>query len=116
MSAAVMVSPAPVVLSTVTVGAAAKSTASRVASSAPCAPREAVLFAAAPTVTVLNTTGAEDTMTAARIYARLHGLTPEETLRFAVAAATAKVVRAGTQPPVMSDIGALQPQVEVRSI
>ena len=80
------------------------------------ATREAVLFAAAPTVTALNTTGAGDTMTAALIYARLHGLTPEETLRFAVAAATAKVVRAGTQPPVMSDIGALQPQVEVRSI
>ena len=80
------------------------------------ATREAVLFAAAPTVTALNTTGAGDTMTAALIYARLHGLTPEETLRFAVAAATAKVVRAGTQPPVMSDIGALLPQVEVRSI
>lgn len=67
-------------------------------------------------MTALNTTGAGDTMTAALIYARLHGLTPEETLRFAVAAATAKVVRAGTQPPVMSDIGALLPQVEVRSI
>lgn len=80
------------------------------------ATREAVLFAAAPTVTALNTTGAGDTMTAALIYARLHGLTPEETLRFAVAAATAKVVRAGTQPPVMSDIGALLPQVEVRAI
>ena len=80
------------------------------------ATREAVLFAAAPTVTALNTTGAGDTMTAALIYARLHGLTPEETLQFAVAAATAKVVRAGTQPPVMSDIGALLPQVEVRSI
>ena len=62
-------------------------------------PGKRYFFAAAPTVTVLNTTGAGDTMTAALIYARLHGLTPEETLRFAVAAATAKVVRAGTQPP-----------------
>lgn len=43
------------------------------------------------------------------------GCVPARTT-FAVAAATAKVVRAGTQPPVMSDIGALLPQVEVRSI
>ena len=55
-------------------------------------------------------------MTAALIYARGHGLTPEDTLKFAVAAATAKVVRPGTQPPVMSDIGALLSQVTVTPI
>ena len=78
--------------------------------------KDTVLFAAAPTVNAVNTTGAGDTMTAALIYARGHGLTPEDTLKFAVAAATAKVVRPGTQPPVMSDIGALLSQVTVPPI
>ncbi len=78
--------------------------------------KDTVLFAAAPAVNAVNTTGAGDTMTAALIYARGHGLTPEETLKFAVAAATAKVVRPGTQPPVMSDIGALLSRVTVTPI
>ncbi len=80
------------------------------------ATRRSVLYAAAPSVTALNTTGAGDTMTAALVYAGLHGLTSEDTLRFAVAAASAKVVRSGNQPPVMSDISALLPRVTVQAI
>ena len=55
-------------------------------------------------------------MTAALVYAQLHGLSPEETLRFAVAAATAKVVRRGTCPPVMSDIQALLPRITIKAL
>ena len=55
-------------------------------------------------------------MMAALVYARLHSLSPEETLQFAVAAATAKVVRPGTLPPVMSDIQALLPRVTVQTV
>ena len=80
------------------------------------ATRETVLYAAAPPVTAANTTGAGDTMTAALVYAQLHGLSPEETLRFAVAAATAKVVRRGTCPPVMSDIQALLPRITIKAL
>ena len=80
------------------------------------ATRQNVLYAAAPAVTAASTTGAGDTMTAALVYAGVHGLTPEETLQFAVAAATAKVVRHGTQPPVMSDISALLPRVTVQTV
>lgn len=80
------------------------------------ATRSHVLYAAAPAVTPANTTGAGDTMTAALVYAARHALSPEEALQFAVAAATAKVVRPGTQPPVMSDIQALLPRVTVRQL
>ena len=80
------------------------------------ATRKTVLYAAAPPVTAANTTGAGDTMTAALVYAQLHGLSPEETLRFAVAAATAKVVRRGTSPPVMSDIQALLPRITIKAL
>lgn len=80
------------------------------------ATRETVLLAAAPAVPTANATGAGDTMMAALVYARLHSLSPEETLQFAVAAATAKVVRPGTLPPVMSDIQALLPRVTVQTV
>lgn len=80
------------------------------------ATREAVLFAAAPEITAQSTTGAGDAMVAALLHARLQGFSPADTLRFAVAAAAAKVVREGTQPPVFSDIGALLPMVEAEEL
>ncbi len=77
---------------------------------------ETVLYGTAPKVAVLSTVGAGDTMVAALLYSHLCGFTPEETLCASIAAATAKVVRNGTEPPLMSDIQSVLPRITIRKL
>lgn len=78
--------------------------------------RDQVLHAVAPKIPAQSAVGAGDTMVAALIYAKLEALSPEESLRMAVAASAAKVIRAGTEPPAMADIQALLPKISIREL
>lgn len=78
--------------------------------------REKVLLGSVPHIPALSSVGAGDTMVAALIYCRTAELSPEESLRMAIAASGAKVMRSGTEPPAMPDIQALLPQVTVTEL
>lgn len=77
---------------------------------------DTALFAAAPAVAAVGTSGAGDAMVAAMLYAKETGLTLAEELQLAVATASAKTVRPGCELPVMSDIQALLPRIAVQKL
>lgn len=78
--------------------------------------RKKVLRAVPPKLQVQSTVGAGDVMLAALIYSHIEGLSPEEAIKFAVAASSAKVIRIGAEPPEMADIQALLQEVRVEEL
>lgn len=67
-------------------------------------------------VPVVGRSGAGDAMMAAMVLGEARGMPPEERLRFAVAAASAKIMVAGTQPPEKEMVEELLPRVAVSDI
>lgn len=77
---------------------------------------EGVLFAKGVRVDAVSTVGAGDAMTAGFLYAREHELSREETARFALATATAKVTCPGSSPPTREMVDQYLPRVEIQQI
>lgn len=67
-------------------------------------------------VPVIGRSGAGDAMTAAMALGEQRGLSPEDRLRFAVAAASAKIMIAGTQPPEKETVEELMPKVVITEL
>lgn len=63
------------------------------------ADKAGVLFAEAPKVEAVSTVGAGDTLVAGLLFAKERAYSKEEAVRFAMAAAAAKVTRPGSSPP-----------------
>ena len=78
--------------------------------------KKKVLVASIPPIPAMSTVGAGDTMVAALVYAKIEGLSEQDSLAMAVAASGAKVMRAGTEPPAMADIQALLPHIIVEEL
>ncbi|MGN0758903.1 MAG: PfkB family carbohydrate kinase, partial [Candidatus Ventricola sp.] len=58
-----------------------------------------------------STVGAGDSVVAALALAAVRGMTPEETMRLAMATGAANVMCSGTQPASREDVEALLPRV-----
>ena len=77
---------------------------------------EGVLFAKGVRVDAVSTVGAGDAMTAGFLYARERGFSREDTARFALALATAKVTCPGSSPPTREMVEQYLPRVEIQRI
>ena len=75
---------------------------------------EGTLFAKGVRVDAVSTVGAGDAMTAGFLHAREHGFSREDTARFALATATAKVTCPGSSPPTLEMVGRYLPRVEIQ--
>ena len=78
--------------------------------------KDFALRAAGLKVPVVGRSGAGDAMMAALVLGLIRGLNPEDRLRYAVAAASAKIMVPGTQPPEEQQVQALLDKVIVKSM
>ncbi|MEA4969740.1 MAG: 1-phosphofructokinase [Candidatus Pelethousia sp.] len=72
-----------------------------------------MLFAEAPKVEAVSTVGAGDTLIAGLLLSKERGLGKEEAVRFAMAAAAAKVTRPGSSPPTRAQAEAYVSGVKI---
>ena len=77
---------------------------------------EGTLYAKGVRVDAVSTVGSGDAMTAGFLYAREYGFSREETARFALATATAKVTCPGSSPPKREMVEQYLPRVEIQKI
>lgn len=73
-----------------------------------------VFLVSVPKVAVVSAVGAGDTAVAGLLYGACHGLSIEETLKFAAASGTAAVKKAGVLQPELVDVEAVLPEVRIR--
>lgn len=69
-----------------------------------------------PEVEALSSVGAGDTLVAGVFYGIYHGYAFPRSLQFAAAAGTAAVSTPGTQQPMLEDVTALLPQIQVAAL
>ncbi|MCL6625554.1 1-phosphofructokinase [Alicyclobacillus shizuokensis] len=74
------------------------------------------IWAHVPKVPVVSSVGAGDTVVAGIVYGLHHQFSLADTVRFAAAAGTAAVQTAGSMRPVLQDVRAVVPQVELESL
>ena len=77
---------------------------------------ESVLFARGPKIEAVSTVGAGDTLLGALLFAFEQKMSREEAARFAVAAATAKVMCPGSSPPAYEEVCKYIGQIEITAL
>lgn len=78
--------------------------------------REMVLSGCAPSVNILSTVGAGDSMVAALAYGETVRMDPKEAFRLALAFGSASVQCSGTQAPAKEEVDSLYKQIKIKEI